>query len=436
MASLKTSAYNFLVPQADHTYILYNSASGCTVLLDNATGRAVIWLFQNPNKTDNLGQNLSRLKDGLVRGAFLVSDDYDEGEAIRKRHEKERNDVCGLNLTVAVTLSCNFRCLYCSQNRELRHMSLRTAEHLLLFVSSMLPEETHLSVTWYGGEPLLNKPIVDHLSRNFKGICAKKRAGYSAMMITNGYRLNKSTADKLAEVGIRDFQITVDGDRTVHDKSRPLLGGQGTFDVILKNVCDILPSVGEVAIRINVLRSTTREAAEAYRRFLSIRKEHRNLRPYLARVFESDESCIAADDILSIGEFSALAEELNALVESEADCDIIPPPIQNVCGADRKDSFVVDPSGKLFKCWNSIGRGDECIGEVASYAPETSAWLQFDPTGDPECRSCKFLPICLGGCLDARFRARNGEKECCAEKFVLQKRLAKWARSMAGNPSS
>jgi uncharacterized protein len=424
MDKLKSSAYNFLLPQADQSYILYNSASGNAARLDNPTGRAVAWLLQEPNQDDVLGKNLAELKDGLVRDSFLVLDSFDELEALRKRHQEGRSAVGGLNLTVAVTLACNFRCSYCSQDRELHHMSLQTADELLQFVKRVLPDNTHLSVTWYGGEPLLNKPILNHLSRSFLTICDEKHCSYDAFMITNGYRLNKATVEDLTELKIRDFQITVDGDRNVHNRNRPLRGGQPTYDVILKNISEILPHTESIALRINVLRSTVQAAIETYRKFRQLAKHHSNLQVYLARVFPTGADSVSADDILSIDEFANLVEEIACGVRT----DFVPPPMENVCGADRADSFVVDPAGNLFKCWNSVGRGDEPVGNVANYAPTPNKWVEFDPTEDEECRQCRFLPICLGGCLDTRFTGGSGERDCCNEKFVLQNRLENWAR--------
>jgi len=91
--------------------------------------------------------------------------------------------------------------------------------------------------------------------------------------------------------------------------------------------------------------------------------DHKNLHVYLARVFRTGEDCVGLDDILSIDEFARIAEKLHASTESEPPADMLPVPLENVCGADRVDSFVVDPAGKLFKCWNSVGRGDKFVGD-------------------------------------------------------------------------
>ncbi len=40
----------------------------------------------------------------------------------------------------------------------------------------------------------------------------------------------------MAPYGLNGVKITLDGDRDMHNKMRPLRGGQGTFDKIIKNI--------------------------------------------------------------------------------------------------------------------------------------------------------------------------------------------------------
>src|SRR5439155_20002519 len=42
--------------------------------------------------------------------------------------------------------------------------------------------------------------------------------------------------DRLIPYGLLGVKITLDGDREIHNESRPLRGGQGTFDRIVENI--------------------------------------------------------------------------------------------------------------------------------------------------------------------------------------------------------
>ena len=55
-------------------------------------------------------------------------------------------------------------------------------------------------------------------------------------IITNGLLLTREMVERLNPLGLNGIKITLDGDREAHNQSRPLRGGQGTFDKIIANV--------------------------------------------------------------------------------------------------------------------------------------------------------------------------------------------------------
>lgn len=89
-----------------------------------------------------------------------------------------------------------------------------------------------------------------------------------------------------------------------------------------------------------------------------------------------------------------------------------PFPKANFCGADAISAFVIDSDGRLYKCWNDIGVHNRAIGQLKNPAisnPVSSfetfkEYLLYDPTEDIECKDCKMLPICMGGCPSSRIQ--------------------------------
>ena len=45
--------------------------------------------------------------------------------------------------------------------------------------------------------------------------------------------------ERLNACGLNGIKITLDGDRDTHNRMRPLRGGQGTFDRIIRNIREI-----------------------------------------------------------------------------------------------------------------------------------------------------------------------------------------------------
>ncbi len=91
------------------------------------------------------------------------------------------------------------------------------------------------------------------------------------------------------------------------------------------------------------------------------------------------------------------------------------------CGAVAFNSYVVDPRGDLYKCWNNIGREELKVGtlkEGPRFERNLVRWLAFDPFLDEECRECEMLPICMGGC--PYVRVTEGKKRCLPMKYNVR----------------
>ena len=100
-----------------------------------------------------------------------------------------------------------------------------------------------------------------------------------------------------------------------------------------------------------------------------------------------------------------------------------PIPRNNFCGADCLNSFVVGPTGALYKCWNDIGHPNRVVGSltdssIKAYRDIMYQYLLFDPTQDSKCRKCKFLPICMGGC--PYFRQKQSPDNCYVYRSILE----------------
>ncbi|MFQ6088564.1 MAG: SPASM domain-containing protein, partial [Candidatus Methanofastidiosia archaeon] len=74
----------------------------------------------------------------------------------------------------------------------------------------------------------------------------------------------------------------------------------------------------------------------------------------------------------------------------------------NYCGAVTLNSHVIDPSGLLYKCWDTIGMEEESVGNINQLHTTLNSnvfkWLLWDPFEFEKCKNCDVLPICLGGC--------------------------------------
>ncbi|PVU77485.1 hypothetical protein DDW13_00700 [Acidianus hospitalis] len=100
----------------------------------------------------------------------------------------------------------------------------------------------NLKIIWFGGEPLLAYDIVIEIMEFIKSKISKGKPKLEGFMVTNGYLLDLKKAEKLAELNVNEFQITLDGNEDIHDIRRINIGKRGTFKIIWNNVKSLINS--------------------------------------------------------------------------------------------------------------------------------------------------------------------------------------------------
>lgn len=124
-----------------------------------------------------------------------------------------------------LTLMCNMRCAHCGSSAgRARDDELSLDE--MLKVCDDLGELGCERLTLLGGEPLIH-PHWDKVAKRIL------EDGYRANVITNGWNLNESLCDRIAEAQLTIVGISIDGMRESHDslRRRP-----GSFDRIVRGM--------------------------------------------------------------------------------------------------------------------------------------------------------------------------------------------------------
>lgn len=159
-----------------------------------------------------------------------------------------------LNLIIFVTEQCNFRCIYCYEDFKLGKISPEIETGVKNLISSRISDLENLSISFFGGEPLLNKESIINLASFSQEICKKFNVFFSGTITTNGYSLDDVIFSRFISLGINHYQITLDGDKETHDKLRPTLNKKPTFEKILENIISISKTNFEYdfVIRMNI----------------------------------------------------------------------------------------------------------------------------------------------------------------------------------------
>lgn len=426
---MKSSRYNFFFDAEDGAHLAFNGMSGGFARIDDADRDEVRKMIAAPDAYELDTEQKRDLWDSLVRGRFLIGDEVDELAMLKVRNAKGRYANNGLWLTIAPTLDCNFRCPYCYEDipdeLKMSPMDGERVQSLIRFVTKMVKNIRGLRVDWYGGEPLLCPETIHELNAEFVRLALEQKCSYKQTMVTNGYLLTPETAERLKEGGLYSVQVTLDGPPTVHDKRRFLANGKGTFDTIMDNLKKVVDIINMVSIRVNIDRKNMDSYEELFDVLIDQGLRDR-VTIYPGRVEADVGSRLAKSSLDSLEYMETALQFLRRARERGFKTLLATEPRFKLesCRAVALNGWVIDPMLNLYKCWGVLGDKDFAVGRITSDGSIATnnglmAWLTWDPLEREQCRKCKSLPICMGGCMENDIRRLMNKtvkmKDTCLE---------------------
>ncbi len=433
----RLSRYNYFYPWREGYHLAYNARSGAVALMTEENYRAYLALAAKLDSATAppLTEPEQTLLTQMQRGLFVHSDQISELDAIKFQHRSTRFETSSLGLVIAPTMACNMACKYCFEDNKRGRMSPEIINATVEFIKRRAPELKALEISWYGGEPLLALDVIEEMTTRILELAREFKFQFVATMITNGYLLTPPNVDRLVALKVGAAQITVDGPARLHDVKRPLKNGKGSFDQIIENLKYASTKMA-IAVRVNVDKSFTAEiigelldelvAAELRER---VSVNFGLLEPASSVCANIAESCYDTADFSQVE-----IEFYGAVLEHGFEIDKLPSPLDIFCVAQRINSFVLDPDGHFYRCFNYVGDKTKSTGTVAAepdYShPEFTRLFKFDPFENDSCRNCDILPICMGGCPSRRDdRGLDSAKLCDSWRFNLEPMLDIIARN-------
>ncbi len=328
-----------------------------------------------------------------------------ELKTIKLRYDLERFATSRWDITVAINLTCNLRCIYCYELKHPVVMSSDVGKKLLLFLGANAKKGTMVTVTWFGGEPLISKDLVIELSTAARELLTALGCSYGASIITNATLLTPSIAKQLLQSGITHAQVTLDGCKHDHDNRRIGPKHQPTYEKILEALTYFPPEM-KLHLRINV-DSTNLHGIPAMLNDIATKHIQCDLRIYFAKLDDCGEGCrgFGQDHKHELISENALLNYIAAFLPVACDLGLtiqLPTTETGVCGAVSRQAVVVEPDGTLKKCWKDVGSSQGRVGHLDDPLsvddPEQLSWLTYDPLSLEGCPQCELFDTCMGGC--------------------------------------
>ena len=402
----KVSNYNYFAPDGERV-----------ICLNGITNR--MFAISKP-EYENLQTQLSDLisfqihYDGIFNlfkdWGFIVDEDADEIDILRFRNKQAIMSDKFYRLIINPTEDCIFNCWYCTQRKDnTGGMSAEVMEKVKKHMDLMFEREkiTGLHLDWFGGEPLMYfDEVMYPLAKYGLEKVKEYKLPFFHHVTTNAYLINPEMVEKMKEIHLKSFQITIDGDEERHNTIRNMKG-KPTFRRIMDNIillCEQMPDVN-VVLRLNFDEQTL-SAGNVFNVFDFIPEKYRkNISVDFQRVWQTKKSGMPEnDDLLHLYQQSARLGYRGGLPGG------FELGKSNRCYADRYYHTVINYDGKVYKCTLYLQKECGTLHDNGFIEWDSQALTELYAKATFEndrCLACKYLPLCLGPCSQAAKMKKN-----------------------------
>ena len=400
---MKTSIYNSYININSRHTLIYNSFKGSFVVV-----RDQLWDGEKIKNEVSKDKPHDKFYNQLCEAGILINDEIDESVLLKNRIDLADNNTSEFILHINPTLDCNFKCWYCYENHIPRSlMKEETLKSIQNLISNILSDDKikTFDLGFFGGEPLLyfnkiSKPIIDFA----ESICRKKSKDLHIHFTTNGSLLTQQTIEYLSRFNC-GFQITLDGGKEMHDKTRFYKNGGGSFEKIICNIIKLLTAGLTVIVRINYTSKNVDSVAQIKGFFENLSMENRKyLRFDFQRVWQDKDLEDNTEEKIKKIRKTFREDGFSVLA------NYIPRDIRESCYGDKVNHALINYNGDVFGCTARDFTHQNRIGVLAPsgniiYDKEKYDLRMNSKFSKPICRKCRIAPVCGGGCRQRALEA-------------------------------
>jgi uncharacterized protein len=375
---------------------------------------------------------------------IIIPENENEFEEIMIQNNSLLDVNSHLDLTIQPTANCQLGCHYCAQEHSKNNMNNDVYARTLERVTSKLESKKfkNLSVTWYGGEPLNALSQLKKISTEIIELCKINNVEYDGSIITNGLSLKPNIfKDLYLNHNVLHYQITLDGTAEHHDKRRITKKGEHTFNIIFKNIIDIInldcyqEKVKEpILIRTNIDKTNLNSIKDLVDLFAENDAQGK-IQFSFAPIVDWGDKKYGTIDGFTKRDFADIEIDLLLYAHQKGfliDTSLVPKREFMPCMVVAKDSEVFDAFGNVYPCYEftytpAYNEDKHKIGNLLdkNFIPNdlatTRNWYNDIRKEDfANCNKCELLPVCGGGCVKNWY---NDETGCPSFKFNISDRL-------------
>lgn len=323
------------------------------------------------------------------------------------------------NIGLFLAQECNMRCVYCYGDAGTygggglmdEATALRAVDWLIAHSGSV----KRLSLGFFGGEPLLNFPLMRVVVPYAKQEAAKAGKTIFISITTNGSLL---TDEVIAFIRDEDIKVLIsfDGPPEIQNHQRPFKDGSGSYDSVKANIGKLRQCLPYVLARATLCDGI--DPLLVKKGLKQVGFTSYTIAPVSPAMVHGPGKVAPENDLGKFRHEQMLAfhrheadELLAAIREQALKKDSLPGALEALgalltkekrhygCGIG-KNMAGITVNGDVYPCHRFAGLTEICQGNIAEYKPGEPSDYHWNVVDNlPECRDCWVRYCCGGGCF-------------------------------------
>ena len=345
-----------------------------------------------------------------------------EEPAPLKRPDPRKVEPTGI--LIMVTQTCNLACTYCyagggTYGGKTKLMSEESALRAIDVMLQRAPGQMDFTVTLFGGEPLLNFPLVRRIVDYCDQLKSDREVRFHFSMTTNG----TIVTDEIIEfLKAKDFTLMVSFDGIGQEKYRPFASGDSSDSLVHGNLQRLAAAGIPFQLRATLTKDLVKR--ETVENLVQIGRSLGNKKVMMSPVSETRNAVFPANEELALdpADIARLQEIYRSVTEENIEAArlgstekaVFDPAMHLVralaqgkavglgrCGAGLGMS-AASTDGNIYPCHRFVGMKEYAIGTIEDGVDPQKVQDFFstaDAANKEKCDVCFARQICGGFCF-------------------------------------
>lgn len=310
-----------------------------------------------------------------------------------------------MHFDLEITKNCNLRCKYCFVHHEEKSLDIEKGKKIIDFSikTNLLRKEKKIHFTFFGGEPLLCFDKIMILTEYAKENAIKNDLDISFDVTSNGTIFNEEIKEFFLKNKF-NIKISLDGIKENHDKNRRSYMGNGSYELIEKNIPSLLEYQKKSKLPIQVSMVINQNTHKEFFENLKNNLEHgfvfidSGLNYY--EKWNEEDYDVFENEVYKAVEYYFQCLENNRPFEWSLITNALKMHLKkqkyHYCGAGAKYQFF-SVDGSIFPCTGSQ-KSEVKIGHVDTgyIIDKVSKFTRYKRNLNEECLSCNINSVCSG----------------------------------------